>query len=49
MNGLFLVVIAAVLLGVAGILALIEPTEVKYYFALMAFGCGTGFLGVKLP
>lgn len=50
--GLVLVIAAAVMLGVAGLLVLIafdDPEVAKYFYALLAFGGAAGFVGVKIP
>lgn len=47
--GLILVVVAVVLLSMAGLLVLLDTTNSKAYLELMAFGGAFGFLGVKLP
>ena len=50
--GLILVIAAAVMLGVAGLLIVItfpDPEPAKWYYALLAFGAACGFVGVKVP
>lgn len=47
--GLLLVLVAVVLLLLAGLLIVFDSTNTKAYFELLAFGAATGFLGVKIP
>jgi len=49
--GLFLVIAAAVMLGVAGLLIVLtdSPEAAEWYYALLAFGGAAGFVGVKIP
>lgn len=47
--GLILVIIAAVLLGVAGLYSLTDGTNGHIFPACLAFGAALGFVGVKVP
>lgn len=47
--GLIFVIVAVVLLLLAGLLIVFDATNTKSYFELLAFGAAAGFLGVKIP